>query len=191
MVHVVVMKRFIGLPLLIHIELLWRSRSQNFKSRGVRVGAFVYRLHSPGYKSPPLAHNYTWCDHKVSGPNFFLCDNIACSVVVLEAWWYHHIFIHFDTIFSFGGKKEVKQHLHLMGREVVEWRLFSFETEMCAQRQESERLKAMVKKAISQIPIFRSFLLCFFSRCCKVSLSLQCDLVGQIHNAQLCKCCRL
>jgi hypothetical protein len=45
MIHVVVMKRLIGLPLLIHIELLWRSWS--FKNRGVGVGAFVYRLHSP------------------------------------------------------------------------------------------------------------------------------------------------
>jgi hypothetical protein len=63
MIHVVVMKCFIGLPLLIHIELLWRSRSRSFKNRGVgvgigvgsfknrevgvRVGAFVYRFHSP------------------------------------------------------------------------------------------------------------------------------------------------
>jgi hypothetical protein len=71
MVHVVVMKRFIGLPLLIHIELVRRSRSRsyksrgvgvgsfknrgggvgNFKNRGVGVGAFVCRLHSPGYNS--------------------------------------------------------------------------------------------------------------------------------------------
>jgi hypothetical protein len=41
MIHVVVMKRLIGLPLLMHI--LWRSRS--FKNWG--VGGFVYRLHSP------------------------------------------------------------------------------------------------------------------------------------------------
>jgi hypothetical protein len=37
MIHVVVMKRLIGLPLLMHIELLWRSRSQSFKNRGVGV----------------------------------------------------------------------------------------------------------------------------------------------------------
>jgi hypothetical protein len=39
MIHVVVMKRLIGLPLLIHIELLLRSRSRSrsFKSRGVGV----------------------------------------------------------------------------------------------------------------------------------------------------------
>jgi hypothetical protein len=58
MIHVVVMKCLIGLPLLIHIELLWRSWSRSFKnqgvrvgsfkSQGVRVGAFVYRLYSPG-----------------------------------------------------------------------------------------------------------------------------------------------
>jgi hypothetical protein len=30
MIHVVVMKRLIGLPLLIHIELLLRSRSRSF-----------------------------------------------------------------------------------------------------------------------------------------------------------------
>jgi hypothetical protein len=46
MIHVVAMKRLIGLPLLIHVEILWRSRS--FKNRRVGVGAFVYRLHSPG-----------------------------------------------------------------------------------------------------------------------------------------------
>jgi hypothetical protein len=45
MIHVVAMKCLIGLPLLIHIELLWRSRS--FKNRGVGVGGFAYRLHSP------------------------------------------------------------------------------------------------------------------------------------------------
>jgi hypothetical protein len=52
MIHVVV-KCLTGLPLLIHIELLWRSRSSknrgvgSFKNRGVRVGAFVYQHHSP------------------------------------------------------------------------------------------------------------------------------------------------
>jgi hypothetical protein len=52
MIHVVVMKCLIGLPLLIHIEILWRHRSRNFKNRGagVGIGAFVYRLHSPGYR---------------------------------------------------------------------------------------------------------------------------------------------
>jgi hypothetical protein len=45
MIHVVAMKYFVGLPLLIHIELLCRGRS--FKNRGVGVGAFVYRIHSP------------------------------------------------------------------------------------------------------------------------------------------------
>jgi hypothetical protein len=46
MIHVVVMKCLIGLPLLIHTELLW-SRSRSFKNWGVGFGAFVYRLHSP------------------------------------------------------------------------------------------------------------------------------------------------
>jgi hypothetical protein len=41
MIHVVVMKRLIGLPLLIHIELLWRSRT--FKNRGVGVGSLKKR----------------------------------------------------------------------------------------------------------------------------------------------------
>jgi hypothetical protein len=73
MIHVVVMKCLIGLPLLIRIELLRRSRSPSrsfknrgvgvvvevgagagvgsLKNRGVEVGvrAFAYRLHSPGY----------------------------------------------------------------------------------------------------------------------------------------------
>jgi hypothetical protein len=47
MIHVVVMKCLIGLPLLMHIELLRRSRSRSFKNRGIGVGAFVYRLQSP------------------------------------------------------------------------------------------------------------------------------------------------
>jgi hypothetical protein len=49
MIHVVVMKCLIGLPLLVHIELLWGSQSQSFKNLGVgvRVGSYVYRLHSP------------------------------------------------------------------------------------------------------------------------------------------------
>jgi hypothetical protein len=52
MIHVAMMKRLIGSPLLIHIEILRRSRSRSprrsFRNRGVGVGAFVYRLHSPG-----------------------------------------------------------------------------------------------------------------------------------------------
>jgi hypothetical protein len=58
MIHVVVMRYRRGLPLLIHIAILRRSRSRSFKNRGVGVrsfknqgvgvGAFVYRLHSPG-----------------------------------------------------------------------------------------------------------------------------------------------
>jgi hypothetical protein len=56
MIHVVAMQCLIGLPLLMHIELLWsRSRTfknrgvgvGNFKNRGVGIGAFVYRLQSP------------------------------------------------------------------------------------------------------------------------------------------------
>jgi hypothetical protein len=40
MIYVVEMKRLIGLPLLIHIEVLWRSRSwsRTFKNPGVGVG---------------------------------------------------------------------------------------------------------------------------------------------------------
>jgi hypothetical protein len=52
MIHVVVMKCLmvpftisVGLPLLIYIELLWRSR--RFKNIG--VGGFVYRPHIPGF----------------------------------------------------------------------------------------------------------------------------------------------
>jgi hypothetical protein len=51
MIHVVVMKRLIGLPLLIHTELLWRRRSRSFKNRGLGVGASVYRLHSPDFNT--------------------------------------------------------------------------------------------------------------------------------------------
>jgi hypothetical protein len=45
MIHVVVMKCLTGLPVLIHIELLRRSRS--FKYWGVGVGSFVYGHHAP------------------------------------------------------------------------------------------------------------------------------------------------
>jgi hypothetical protein len=55
MIHVVVMKCLmipctilVGLPLLIHIELLWRSVSQRFKNWGVGVRGFAYQLHCPG-----------------------------------------------------------------------------------------------------------------------------------------------
>jgi hypothetical protein len=48
MIYVVVMKYLVGFPLLIHIELSWRS--QSFKNWGVRVRSFVYRLHSPVFK---------------------------------------------------------------------------------------------------------------------------------------------
>jgi hypothetical protein len=59
MIHVVVIKYLmipftilVGLPLLIHIELLWRSQSQKFKNWGVRVGGFVYWLHSSACTCP-------------------------------------------------------------------------------------------------------------------------------------------
>jgi hypothetical protein len=70
MIHVVAMKCLIGLPLLIHVELLWKSRSRSFKDWGVGVWvrfghfknwgvgvgvrAFAYRLHSSAWKY------YTW-----------------------------------------------------------------------------------------------------------------------------------
>jgi hypothetical protein len=52
MIHVVVMKCLIGLPLFIHVELLSFYEGvgvRSFKNRGVGVGAFVHRLHSPAY----------------------------------------------------------------------------------------------------------------------------------------------
>jgi hypothetical protein len=54
MIHVVVMTFLIGLPLLIPVETLRRSRSRSFKNWGVvwvGVGSFVYRLHSPDYST--------------------------------------------------------------------------------------------------------------------------------------------
>jgi hypothetical protein len=81
MIHVVAMKCLICLPLLIHIELLWRSRSWSFKNRGVgvgagvwvgsfknrgvEVGAFVYRLHSPGLCTA-LPHGRPSCSGRFS-----------------------------------------------------------------------------------------------------------------------------
>jgi hypothetical protein len=38
MIHVVVIQCLIGLPLIIHIELLRRSRLRSFKNRGAGVG---------------------------------------------------------------------------------------------------------------------------------------------------------
>jgi hypothetical protein len=55
MIHVVVMKCLICLLLLIHIELLWKSRSQSFKNWGVRVGSFVY-----WHQSPALCWSAAW-----------------------------------------------------------------------------------------------------------------------------------
>jgi hypothetical protein len=49
MIHVVAMKCLIGLPLLIHIEFYEGVGVGSFKNRGVGVGAFVYRLHSPAF----------------------------------------------------------------------------------------------------------------------------------------------
>jgi hypothetical protein len=43
MIHVVVMKCLIGLPLLMHMELLRRSRSRTFKNRGVGVGVGSFK----------------------------------------------------------------------------------------------------------------------------------------------------
>jgi hypothetical protein len=85
MIYVVAMKCLIGLPLLIYIELLWRNRSRSFKNRGVGVGsfknrgvevevgvgAFVYRLHSPGYKV-------------MKGTEYFV--SLQMSVVITEEY---------------------------------------------------------------------------------------------------------
>jgi hypothetical protein len=43
MIHVVAMKCLIGLPLLMHIEFLSRSRGRTFKNRGVGVGVLKIR----------------------------------------------------------------------------------------------------------------------------------------------------
>jgi hypothetical protein len=49
MIHVVVMKCLIGLPLLIHIELLWGSRGVGVLKIEQLESEFLYRLHSPGH----------------------------------------------------------------------------------------------------------------------------------------------
>jgi hypothetical protein len=66
------MKCLIGLPLLIHIELLWRSqsRSQSLKNRGVRVRGFVYRLHSSASEVFMVVNNMIT----------FIWDVTLCSV---------------------------------------------------------------------------------------------------------------
>jgi hypothetical protein len=128
------MKCFIVLPLLIHIELLWRSRS--FKNRGagvwvkvesfknweigVGVGAFVRRLHSPAkYKVimpgscrlwlPPLVHRpYEHCEIK---SHLFIMCCIALSVSHL--WKYASDF-----------KDQVKVHFCPMPPEC--WKQIAF-----------------------------------------------------------------
>jgi hypothetical protein len=57
MIHVVVMKCLVGLPLLTHIEILWRNRSQSFKNWAVGVRSFVYQLHSPEQNMLRLKEN--------------------------------------------------------------------------------------------------------------------------------------
>jgi hypothetical protein len=64
MIHVVVVKCLIGLPLLMHIELLRRSRSRSFKNRGVGVRAFEYRLHSPGHDTFSTTFSATFSSRK-------------------------------------------------------------------------------------------------------------------------------
>jgi hypothetical protein len=69
MIHVVAKKCLTGLPLLMYIKLLGRSRSRTIKNRrvgvGVGVGAFVYRLHhTPGYykhTTDPQRHQIFYC----------------------------------------------------------------------------------------------------------------------------------
>jgi hypothetical protein len=77
-IHVVAMKCLTGLPLLIHIEILWRSR--RFKNWGVAVGSFVYRLHSPVYISSfnLLSHSYAvfFTVHTWETSSFF-CDMVT------------------------------------------------------------------------------------------------------------------
>jgi hypothetical protein len=73
MIRVVVMKCLTGLPVLIHIELLWRSWSRSFKNRGVGggvgVGGFVYRLHSPGSEYfPSFFAMSVNCSHELCVP---------------------------------------------------------------------------------------------------------------------------
>jgi hypothetical protein len=48
MIHAVAMKCLIVLPLLIHIELLCRSRSRSFTNRGVGVGAGSFKNREVG-----------------------------------------------------------------------------------------------------------------------------------------------
>jgi hypothetical protein len=81
MIHVVVMKCLTGLPLLIYIQILWRSRGQSFKNWGVGVGSFVYRLHSPDYKDV--------ISRKTSCAELIACTlNVRniCRILVANIW---------------------------------------------------------------------------------------------------------
>jgi hypothetical protein len=130
------MKCLIGLPSLIHIELLWRSRS--FKNQWVKVGAFVYRLHSPGsftgLKRSKLhrtksrlwdgqsinSHLSSWIALWVACPAWLLTLLWKSSSPVLSSLGYSlwiesqhvHRSVHYGGIDSFSGLLEVdKQYI--------------------------------------------------------------------------------
>jgi hypothetical protein len=80
MIHVVVMKYLtiastisVGLPLLIHVELLWRSLSWRFKNWGVGIKGFVYWLHSPGWPHSLICRTFQSAD-------FTLQDRFSCKI---------------------------------------------------------------------------------------------------------------
>jgi hypothetical protein len=82
MIHVVMMKCLTGFPVLIHIEILWRSRSP--KNWGVRVRSFVYRLHSTGNHF----HHDIWMPSHVTWLNLIISSwcRVTCNGHFITYW---------------------------------------------------------------------------------------------------------
>jgi hypothetical protein len=68
MIHVVVMKCLIGLPLLIYAEHYGAVGVGSFNNRGVGVGGFVYRLHSPAIKGSKPSRGKKFCPEQCPDP---------------------------------------------------------------------------------------------------------------------------
>jgi hypothetical protein len=130
MIYVVVMKRFIGLPLLIHIELLRRSRSRSFKNRGVGVGvgAFVYRLHSPADRLFPDLANYQPTQHNIPE------DRRSFIIQYDPKLWDPHIFLLSTTERSiYGLGLSYREFDKWIGRSYKTWNCTSIGWRYCVQ----------------------------------------------------------
>jgi hypothetical protein len=100
------MKCLIGLPLLIRIELLGRSRSWIFKNRGVGVRGFVYWFHSPGYNTAKhtidnlpytvILHITTVCSNSVKKARCLCRENMCIGA--LHSYSFHECYFQGEAV---------------------------------------------------------------------------------------------